>query len=584
MAGQYLQNFRDPNAMQTIAAHSPVIEQPAPTPGASGPTSAPGPAPAAQGGSPTVEQIMSDPEFHAMPIGERQKVMQSIDPEYAGLPPQEQIRVLEMSQGNQAAEPQGELMASHAPMVSPQPESRFDKTLKGSARVLSPIARPVLEGGGMVGGAAAGAFAGAPAGPGAILTGIAGSAMGYTAGAKAADQIDIWAGKRKPFSGPGELAKSTAENLATGAAYEVGGQAIGPAIGLTAKAIGKVVKPILGRLSGLGKATVETAIDSGLKSGAFKNPIKSLTDFDKALRGKISGEDIVETARDALGAIKENRSANYRSMMGEIEKNASPIDMLPIRKNLKKIMAGYGVKFLPDGKIDTSRIAMGKAGRKDIEEIITTISEWGSKQGDDTAVGLDTLKRQLDDFYSDSSQARSFVTMVRNTVKDTISKAVPEYAELTKGYSEATKLIKDIESGLMLRKQGMTGRVVADQTLRRLMSSMKDNSELRKELVDVLGVKGGKKLSEQIAGYSMKSLLPSGLAGTGPALAAEAAYAHFVNPQFWPVLAASSPRVQAEFLRVLGQGMAAAKAIPKEMVKTGTKLSLVGSETEGIEE
>ena len=43
---------------------------------------------------PTVDEVVKDPEFQALPWGERHKVMQSIDPEYAALPTSEQTVVL----------------------------------------------------------------------------------------------------------------------------------------------------------------------------------------------------------------------------------------------------------------------------------------------------------------------------------------------------------------------------------------------------------------------------------------------------------------------------------------------------------
>jgi hypothetical protein len=45
------------------------------------------------------------------------------------------------------------------------------------------------------------------------------------------------------------------------------------------------------------------------------------------------------------------------------------------------------------------------------------------------------------------------------------------------------------------------------------------------------------------------------LAGTGPTMIGEAALAKFVSPYFYPVLAASSPRLQGEFLRLYGKGL-----------------------------
>lgn len=359
----------------------------------------------------------------------------------------------------------------------------------------------------------------------------------------------------------------------------MGGQVVGkvipPVVGGVAKLGGKAAKPLLGRLSGTGTGAVEEAIASGMQPTNSMNPLKSATTYDKALRGKISGEDIVESARTALTRLKDARTTAYQGHLQQIAQNGTPIDVRPVKNEVVALMQKYNVKVDPaTGALDTSRMAMGKAGRKDVEEIIEEVSAYGAQPGDNSALGLDALKRRLDDFYSDSSQARQFVAQIRNRVKDTITANVPQYDEMTKGYTEATKIIKDVEAGLMLRKQGMSGRIVADQTLRRLMSAMKDNFALRRELVDILGKEGGEELGQAIAGYSHSSVMPVGLAGTGPALIGSAALTKLVDPSFGALLAASSPRVQGEFLRMWGKGMKGAKAVAPYVGKAATAAAI----------
>jgi len=406
------------------------------------------------------------------------------------------------------------------------------------------LGRPMLEMGAMGAGSSIGMASPVPGGS------VMGGGIGYAIGKQMADLI-----YNKKKGGLKEQSIDALNDIKTGAFYEMMGQSAGKVLEYGAKVIGQVMKPFLGRISGVHTEAINEALKSASKADPSLNPLATKTQFDKALRGKITGEEIVENAKNALEAVKNQRQLTYQSHLAEISKNNPNIDTYPIIEKLTELMDSYNIQFTQSGKIDTSRIAMGAKGRRDIKEIINTVLNWGSKEGDNTAIGLDVLKRQLDDFYSKSSQARQFVTSIRNIVKDTIIDNVPQYAEMTKGYAEATNLIKDIEAGLMLRKQGMSGRIIADQTLRRLMSSMRDNFSLRKELVDVLGAKGGQELSEQIAGHTMRSVVPVGLAGAGPVLIAETMYARFFNPKFWPVLAASSPRVQAEFLRLWGQSL-----------------------------
>jgi hypothetical protein len=126
-------------------------------------------------------------------------------------------------------------------------------------------------------------------------------------------------------------------------------------------------------------------------------------------------------------------------------------------------------------------------------------------------------------------------------------------------------MIKDIESGLMMRKQGISGRIVADQTLRRLTSAMRDNFPLRNDLVNTLSTNGGVDVAGQVAGYSLSPAIPKGFAGT--LAVGEAAAAKFLNPKLWPLFVASSPRVQGEFLRLFGQALAESGKLPPDVAR-----------------
>lgn len=401
--------------------------------------------------------------------------------------------------------------------------------------------RPTLEIGGLMGGAAVGTLAAAPSGPvGEAVLPVAGAGLGYSIGKQISDLIEENLGSKKAVS----LKKRTVtagKDIIRGGEMEMGGRILARGAGLAFEG----GKQVLGRLTGTGKA----AIEEGLKgTPAFK----------QALRGKITGQEVVENTREALNLLKTGRANIYQKELAQISKMQQPIDIQPIRDKLQNLLGKYTRIDAATGQPDWSRSAIGpekSEGVKKIKEIVETIQNWGSKQGDNTAVGLDMLKRQMDDFYSESSNARSFVTGIRNIVKDTIVEAVPQYEKMTAGYAEATKLIKDIESGLMLRKQGISGRIIADQTLRRLTSAMKDNFELRRDLVNLLGYASGENIAGQVAGHAMSSIVPRGLSGTGPSLIGQAALVYFVNPKFWPVLAASSPRVSGEFLVQFGKAL-----------------------------
>jgi hypothetical protein len=328
------------------------------------------------------------------------------------------------------------------------------------------------------------------------------------------------------------------------------------------KVVAPIGKQVIGRLTGAGSGMVEEAF----KSGVAANPLKTTTNFSQAMRGKLDGDDVVGVAKSALGNIRDSRAAAYQAELQNIQGNTVAIDMTPIRSELGNLMQRYNIKVDPvTGAVDYSRVAMGRTGRRDIKNVVDTITKWGTQAGDDTAIGLDTLKRQLDDFYSDSSQARQLVSSIRDRVRQTIVDAVPEYNTMTKGYAEATKLIKDIESGLMMRKQGMTGRVTADQTLRRLSSSMRDNFTLRNELVKELGARGAEDVAGAVAGHTASSWVPRGIEAAG--LGSGTAVLSYMNPKMLPLLAASSPRIAGEFIQALGYSSKLTKQIVRAIPK-----------------
>ena len=409
--------------------------------------------------------------------------------------------------------------------------------------------KPTIELGAMAGGA----IAGAPLGPAGMVAG-AGLAHG------AAKQITGRISEKKPLK---ERMVTAGKDILAGAEMEVGGQIIGKAAPAIVSAAGKPIKSALAGFTGTGRGAVETAIESGAAAGPGMtfHPLKTVNDFDRALRGKLTGEEIVGSARTALKKMKDIRQSEYIKNLSEISKDKAVIEIKPVRNRFFELTDEYGIKLKYNAKtktytIDPSRAAMSRKGVKDLEDIFEIIEDFGTQPGDNTAIGLDTLKRQLDDFYSDSRGATAFITNLRNKVKDTIVEAVPQYKEMMKDYSEATTLIKDIEADLMLRKQGMTGRITADKTLKRLMTAIKsakgERYEIRGDLVKVLGAQGQDDLMQQVAGYAMSELRPRGIGGTGTGMVAHAALTQ-LNPAFYATLAASSPRVSGEFLRAWGK-------------------------------
>ena len=426
----------------------------------------------------------------------------------------------------------------------PDPTVPTDK-LGYAMQKTEPVGRPLLEAGGLVVGSVAGTPAGVPGQ-------AAGGALGYAYGKKTADLI---------YGEPQDLKESfiqTGKDIRTGATLEMGGQILGVTVPFLFKQTGKFAQAIHGRLTGLGKEATADAIKAGKQAGLV--PWKNYSDFDKALRGKITGDEVVANAQNALQGLKDMRSSVYRQQLEKIKLNTNQISEVRrgLAKTVKRLISKdkFNIKTVPDEKgvsFDFSESTLVK-NQDVLNKALKDITDWK----DYSAAGLDTLKKRMSTYVDQVKRGtpqQAFLVKIQNAVDSQLKQHVVGYGKMTKGYAEATKLIKDIEAGLMMRKQSMTGRIVADQTLRRLLSSTKDNFALRRDLVSILS-RQGEDIPGQISGYAMRSTVPVGLAGTGPALIGNAALAQFVSPAFWPVLASSSPRLSAEFLRMFGKTLA----------------------------
>ena len=185
------------------------------------------------------QQIMNDPEFHALPNNEKAKVLREVDPDFAGLPASEQGKVI-MTLKAPVADIKGEPTALalentgrafHEETVKPSdPNSPSlignptpaDRDLSLLKQLGKTTLRTGLEGGGSVAG---GLLAGAVTkNPWAVATG---GATGYTTGKQIADLL---LGENKVSTLP-EAAMKIGQDFGTGALYEMGGAAIPAAAG-----------------------------------------------------------------------------------------------------------------------------------------------------------------------------------------------------------------------------------------------------------------------------------------------------------------------------------------------------------------
>lgn len=329
-----------------------------------------------------------------------------------------------------------------------------------------------------------------------------------------------------------------------GAAIEpasVAAKAISPAV----KLAGEVGSGTLGFTTGAGKASIKQAFKGG-------------EDFTEAMRGRVGGEDLLTNTKGALQAIKDDRAADYQGRLATISQNTTQLNYAPIETKLVQLEKAFNIKRTPilddagnpTGKFDHdfSRSTLNKNAHNDVKEIIDRIESWSTDPAYQNAIGLDILKRQLDDFYSDSKNSRAFVTSLRNTVKDTIVRAVPEYATMTKNYETASKFITEIE-----RTLSTGNKATIDTGIRKLMTSLKDNYDFRKELIAKVDAAAGTSLQSQIAGVNLSGLTPQGFMGKSFDVGILLGALMGADPKIAFALTAASPRVVGEFVNAFGK-------------------------------
>jgi hypothetical protein len=351
------------------------------------------------------------------------------------------------------------------------------------------------------------------------------------------------------------------------------GKAMEP-VSVASKVASPIVKPIVKGAGAVARKVV--GVTTGVGEEAIKRAYKGSKEFTEGMR-KTQGEDILTDVDEALGTVKEQMQAEYLRKFDKISKMKQPLDISPVYRKMDQLMESYGIRIDKNGELDFTRSTLNRNAVNDVKQIIETIKEWGKEPGDFTVKGLDTLKRQLDDFYSPSKNSRAFVQGLRTSLKDVIVRNVPEYASMTKGYAEVSKMINEVKKALSLGD-----RASADTAIRKLTKVLRENNEFRMMLISKLP--GGEGILDRIAGYSMQRYMPQSFLGRS--VAAGEIFSSIYKPQYLVGLLVASPRVVAEFLKVLGKGVNEYQ----ELVKTGKAVPMrqaafqVGREKEVTEE
>lgn len=320
---------------------------------------------------------------------------------------------------------------------------------------------------------------------------------------------------------------------------------------------------ILGQSTGAGSEAIKTAYQAGKKGGS------ALDSFTESLRGNTTGEDLVEKAHSALDEVAQQRSDNYKEMLGSLKEDTSNIDITPIKEQLDKTLENFNITKGSDGKLNFDESTIANPGdQSKVQAIAKDVENWK----DTTPKGIDTLKQRIANYYEPGSKIGAFSESLRSVTRKLINDT-PGYTDAMKNYSEVSDQIKDIKQALSLGDKTAT-----ETTLNKLKGALKSNNEFRKQVLQELDEATGGKLTEAIAGHTTSSMTPKGLAKYADVAGLAGAVAHGVA--ILPVLGlalTTSPRIVAEFVRALGIGARGTKVVMEILNKIAKPAVIAGT-------
>jgi hypothetical protein len=347
------------------------------------------------------------------------------------------------------------------------------------------------------------------------------------------------------------------------------------AVKIPVKVAAGVAKPIVGLSTGVGSENLTAAYQAGRKGQ---------TAFWNNLNDDVPRTQLLDDAKQALANMRTQRSSAYRQNIGQTTANPTPLKFSDIDTAIKNVDDTLYVTSRTSGK---RMPKIGDAEMKPIQEAYDEISKWRKDPGLQTAEGLDALKQRLDAIYPESpkmNQAQRVVTSLRNSVKDTIVKQSPEYADTMKAYETALDAEREITKALSLGN-----KAAEDTALRKLQSLARNNVNTsyghRLDLAKMLEQQGGVDLMPAVAGQAMNSWVGRGLPAQGASLATLGAWgaSGLANPAWLAALPFQSPKAMGGALYGAGSGVRGLESLG--LTANGTALAgLLAAQAGGINE
>jgi hypothetical protein len=298
---------------------------------------------------------------------------------------------------------------------------------------------------------------------------------------------------------------------------------------------GRGVANVLGLTTGAGKESISKAFEAGQRGGA------AAEQFRANISGRADPTEVLSLAKANLDEMNRLKQTEYRSGMVNIKNDKTVLDFADIDKALENAFNRVTYK----GQVKNAKAA------ERITEVQQDVAQWKALDPNEfhTPEGLDALKQKIGDTLEsvpfEQKTARAAIGEIYNSVKSSIQKQAPTYANTMREYSVASEQIREIERALSLGKGASV-----DTAMRKLQSLMRNNVQTnygsRTKLAQQLEKVGGQEFMPGLAGQALSSVTPRGLQTATAIPTGALAYGIGGLPSAGLSLLAASPRAVGE--------------------------------------
>jgi len=274
----------------------------------------------------------------------------------------------------------------------------------------------------------------------------------------------------------------------------------------------------------------------------------------------------------------QTRNLEYKQRLADIKNIPNPPQMNimePIQE-FKKGLDSYGVSLKIDqntGKItgldfNRSSLRNNPVAQKDFNNVLDGLKNaFDDTKFYSTPEGFDILKRQMGDLYHETNQGRALTQQVKKSIRNQLGQKVYGYNEMEQGFSKMTETVNEIKQNLSMGEKSST-----QAGINKLMSSLRDDNDFRRSLIEELDKMGKGDLLDKIAGIRMKGFIPTQHGGTQSVMGEILGAITLHSPKLLVGILPASPRIVGETLNALGKTIREyRKIVPEKIGGIGTE-------------